>query len=130
MGRYTLDTYWRYVGHHTDGNLSEEMAAISDIWQVEQIMWNLVMNLTGKQGYDMEPFTHKVSEDSDSLEIVLNDGYSYGIDRYKNHVFSGEIPFEASGMNSDTLKNTITMCMDYRQRKRWSFAQLKCVTKG
>ena len=88
------------------------------------------MNLPATQGYNMEPFIHEVSEISDSVENVLNDGYRYGISRYKNHVSSGETPFKTSGMNSDTLKNTITMCMDYRQRKRWSFAQLKCVTKG
>lgn len=61
---------------------------------------------------------------------MLNGGYRYYISSYKNHFFSGETPFEASGVNSDTLKNTIIMCMDYRQRKRWSFEKLKCVTKG
>ena len=42
---------------------------------------------------------------------------------------SGKMPFEASDMYSKTLKDTIIRCMDYRQHKRPSFADLKLVTK-
>ncbi|RYO45529.1 hypothetical protein AA0116_g13185 [Alternaria tenuissima] len=105
------------------------MTARTDVWQVGQMMWNLVMNLPGKDGFVQEPFTYTVSDEGEGIEKLLNDGSEYGIRKYEDDLFSGKMPFEASEMYSKKLKDTIVQCMDYRQQKRRSFADLKRVTK-
>ncbi|KAG9193986.1 hypothetical protein G6011_04021 [Alternaria panax] len=128
-GRYAPEFFWCYEGHHQNGRASEKMTAKTDVWQVRQMMWNLVMNLPGSGGYRQEPFTYTLSDDGEGIEKQLSDGSKYDIDRYKNDLFSGKTTFEASGMYSETSRDTIIMCMDYRQHKRWSFANLKRVTE-
>jgi hypothetical protein len=127
--RYAPEMFWCYEGHYLDERPSEKMTARTDVWQVGQMMWNLVMNLPGKDGFVQEPFTYTVSDEGEGIEKLLNDGSEYDIQKYKDDLFSGKMPFEASNMYSKTLKNTIIECMDYRQHKRSSFADLKRVTK-
>jgi hypothetical protein len=122
--------YWSYEGHNLDGKPSEKMTAKTDVWHVGQMMWNLVMNLPGKTGFNMEPFTQKISEEGHFIEELLNQGYKYDLISKKDEFLSGEMPLEAPSMYSDVAKDTIFMRMDYHPEKRWSFAQLKGVTKN
>jgi hypothetical protein len=92
------------------------------------MMWNLVMNLPGKLGYNMEPFIHRFSNEGEWIEEMFNDDSEYDNKR-NDDSFSGQKPFEASGMYNERLKSTILRCTEYRQHDIWSFAQLKSVTK-
>jgi len=86
-------------------------------------MWNLVMNLPGKNGFFQEPFL-----DGDGTQgRQLVNGEPYNTDHVAN-LFSGEKPFEASSLYSDPLKKTIRSCLRYRQGNRTSFADLKKIT--
>lgn len=127
-GRYAPEMFWSYEGHRQQGQPYEKMTGRTDVWQVGQMMWNLVMNLPGKLGYVQEPFTYTTGPDGEGIERMLHDGSKYGNDRYRDDSFSERQPYEASGMYSKALRNAVLMCMDYRQHQRWSFALLKSVT--
>ncbi|CAN9129838.1 unnamed protein product [Alternaria alternata] len=128
-GRYAPEMFWCYEGHYLDERPSEKMTARTDVWQVGQMMWNLVMNSPGIDGFVQQPFTYTVSDEGEGIEKLLNDGSEYDIQKHKDDLFSGKTPYEASNMYSKTLRDTIIRCMDYRQHKRSSFADLKLVTK-
>ncbi|KAJ4376031.1 hypothetical protein N0V83_001311 [Neocucurbitaria cava] len=84
----------------------------------------------GKGGHLNQPFFHFVDENNVFREQHLVNGEPYDIIPHKAHLFSGRTPFEASNFYSDTLKDVIFQCLDYRQHKRWSFAKLKSVTRS
>jgi len=86
-------------------------------------MWNLVMNLPGKNGFFQEPFL----DGNGTQGRRLVNGERYEEDDVAN-LFSGVKPFEASSLYSDMLKNTIKSCLRYRQENRTSFADLKKIT--
>lgn len=81
------------------------------------------------QNRRLASWTDDVEPGYEGIEKLLNDGSEYDIQKHKDDLFSGKTPFEASNMYSRTLKDTIIRCMDYRQHKRASFADLKLVTK-
>lgn len=93
-GRYAPEMFWCYEGHYLDERPSEKMTARTDVWQVGQMMWNLVMNLPGKDGFVQEPFTYTVSDEGEGIEKLLNDGSEYDIQKYKDDLFSGKMPFK------------------------------------
>jgi hypothetical protein len=86
-------------------------------------MWNLVMNLPGKNGYLQQPFLD--NEGTSGRELVNGKPYTKN---ELNGLFSGRTPFEASRHYSKELKDTIKRCLAYRQDDRWSFEDLKKVT--
>ncbi|CAO2652089.1 Nn.00g003720.m01.CDS01 [Neocucurbitaria sp. VM-36] len=128
-GRYPPEMYWNYEGHQDDEEPWEKMTSKTDVWAIGQIMWNLVMNLPGKGGRLNEPFFHFTDRNDVLRKQKLVNGKPYDIIAHKAHLFSGLTPYEASHFYSDTLKDVIFLCLDYRQHKRWTFAKLKSVTE-
>jgi hypothetical protein len=86
-------------------------------------MWNLVMNLPGKNGHLQQPFLD--GEGTSGRELVNGLPYT---DEELNGLFSGRTPFEASARYSEQLKTTIKGCLAYRQDDRPSFQALKDIT--
>jgi hypothetical protein len=86
-------------------------------------MWNLVMNLPGKNGHLQQPFLD--GEGTSGRELVNGLPYT---DEELDSLFSGRTPFEASARYSEQLKTTIKECLAYRQDDRPSFQALKHVT--
>jgi hypothetical protein len=86
-------------------------------------MWNLVMNLPGKNGYLQQPFLD--TEGTSGRELVNGKPYTK---KELNGLFSGRTPFEASRRYSKELKDTIKKCLRYRQNKRETVRELKEVT--
>jgi hypothetical protein len=86
-------------------------------------MWNLVMNLPGKNGYFQQPFLD--NEGTSGRELVNGKPYTQ---KELDGLFSGRAPFEASRHYSKELKDTIKECLRYRQNERGSVRELKEVT--
>jgi hypothetical protein len=86
-------------------------------------MWNLVMNLPGKNGHLQQPFL----DDEGTSGRQLANGMPYTNEEL-DRLFSGHTPFEASKHYSEQLKAIIRECLAYRQDDRPSFQALKDTT--
>jgi serine/threonine protein kinase len=117
--RYAPEQYSIYEGYR--GKDREQLTSQADIWAIGQVMWNLVMNLPGKQGYAQEPFV----DNSGTQGRLLSNGDPYPPELVDSDVFSGEAPFEASNAYSDELKEIVRMCLRYRAKDRPGVQELR-----
>jgi hypothetical protein len=125
-GRYPPELYQCYEGHNGDSG-SERMTSKTDVWAIGQMMWNLVMNLPGKEGFRQQPFFFFQNEE-ENIHQHLNNGQLYDTIAHRDALFSGRTPYDASDQYSTTLKDAIVECLHYRQHDRISFAKLERTT--
>jgi hypothetical protein len=89
-------------------------------------MWNLLMNLPGKDGYLQQPFTDVFADGLWEAELV--DGAPYDGQKLAV-ILSGTKPYEAPRQYSEELKKIVRKCLSYRKRDRPSFQRLKKITR-
>jgi hypothetical protein len=92
-------------------------------------MWNLIMNIPGKEIDLQEPFFDNAGTQGDLLvnggKPYTNDDLSAGTGRF----LSGQTPYEASSMYNDELKDLVRSCLRYLPAEWPTVAELKALIK-
>jgi serine/threonine protein kinase len=102
----------------------EKITSKTDVFSIGQVMWNLIMNLPGKDIDVQEPFFDNAGEEGALLvsgQWYSNDDLSAETGKF----LSGRSPYEASSMYSDELKDLARLCLRYYPADRPTVAELQ-----
>jgi serine/threonine protein kinase len=117
-----------YDTYQTGPGPLEKITSKADVFGVGQVMYNLVMNLPGRNGKDQEPFYD--NEGTRGKLLVNGERYnSDSLSAEQGRFMSGQTPYEASSMYSKELKDTIRMCLRYDQKDRPTVEKLRTLVQ-
>jgi hypothetical protein len=117
-----------YDTYQTGPGPLEKITSKADVFGIGQVMWNLIMNLPGRNGKDQEPFYD--NEGTRGERLVNGERYdSDSLSPEQGRFMSGQTPYEASSMYSKELKDLIRMCLRYDQKDRPTVEKLRTLVQ-
>lgn len=123
-GRYPPEAFWQCQ----DWRKLTKFTSASDVWGIDQIMWNLAMNLPHSSEYVAPFYDDANSHNGVSTFDRVNNGKVYTARTLEQCLMTGDRPFEATRQYSDVPKKTIRRCLNYRPQHRIKVQDLKALT--